>query len=561
MAVLKFSVGGCFMYETNILRINSRIEAGLELLRKHYTVKEIPVGIFESFFVAERRHVVRQFSIEGVGNLLVMTNPDEGRMQMDTFTITPYYKNLPLFTTDYMYFEDKRMFLNEIYDLVEYKDALYQSFIEEFAANCAEYAHFENMPMRECWYDSIRPVVIAKVTQPENDEDIFNLFIKNLTTFIEMEKASPALEGEHLKAKWEKNYNYARSLVEDGGVSTELFVKSLGAKNTKKFFYSVFFAPDLYRKSDLENVLAFFNNKDENGETNLEKVTKYQKIIRRVETTDKNKSYEAVDEEKNSSELPSGVVTENGKLIGLGIHIFNEDVYPLQSFEIYLRNCSLTGTLNLSGCRDMIFLDVYHNKITEISSADMPSMRIFGVQDNLLEKIDVSEMPVCQGIDAGMNRLREIDVSENPELVELYINDNDFTEIDLSHNKKLKYFYCHNNKITELDTRNNILLRHLNATGNPMKKILSLAPQRDEILPLEIYAEDGGTVGLKFNPVYNAQWKETGEWQQSYYAYPDDGYSFAGWYDAEGNLVSEEKTWIDEYGTSRILKAKFKKKK
>lgn len=545
------------MYDTNIMRINKRIDAGLELLRRSYTVRELPVGIFDSFTVAQRRHVVRQFDIVGVGNLLVMTNPDEGKMQMDTFTITPYYKNLPLFTTDYMYFEDSRMFLNEIYNLVEYKDELYNEYIEKFASNCKKYDSYENMPMRECWYDSIRPVVAAKIAPPEKDEEIFDLFIANLNTFIEMEKATPLLEGEHIKAKWEQNYNYARSLVEDGGVSTELFVQSLGADNTKKFFYSVFFAPDRYRNItySTDKVLAFFDNKDSDGVTNLEKIKKNQKIIRRVATTDKNKSYEAAENGENGG--VNGAVFENGRLTGFGIHIYNDDVYPLQSFEIYLRSCELTGSLDISGCRDMAFIDVYHNKITEIKSADMPSMRIFGVQDNLLESINASQMPLCQGIDAGMNRLKEIDVSDNPELVELYINDNDFTEIDLSHNKKLKYFYCHNNRITELDTGNNPLLRHLNATGNPMKKIISLAPQRDEKLPLEVYAQEGGAVGLKFNPVYNAQWKETGEWEQSYYAYPDKGKKFLGWFDEDGKLLSEEEIWVDEYGTSRVLTAKF----
>ena len=307
----------------------------------------------------------------------------------------------------------------------------------------------------------------------------------------------------------------------------------------------------------LKKLFAFFDIVDENGISNLDKVRKYQKILRRVETTDKNKSVEAVENENAVGDIPNGIIMENGKIIGLGIHIFNEDVYPLKSFEITLRNCHLIGELDISDCTDMVFLDLYHNRITSISSKNMPSMRIFGVQDNLLETIDVSEMPACQGIDAGMNKLKEIDVSHNPELVELYINDNAFTEIDLSHNPKLKYFYCHNNHITALDTRANPLLRHLNATENPMKSIRSFAPQRDETLPLELYAGDGGCVGLKYNPVYNAQWKETGEWQQSYYAYPDDGFRFDGWYE-NGIKVSEEETWIDEYGTSRILQARFK---
>ncbi len=311
-------------------------------------------------------------------------------------------------------------------------------------------------------------------------------------------------------------------------------------------------------KNTLKQLLDFFDTEDENGVSNLEKVHKYQKILRRVETTDKSKSVEAVENEAADEDIPNGIITENGKIIGLGIHIFNEDVYPLKSFEINLRNCDLIGALDVSDCTDMIFLDLYHNKITSVQSKNMPSMRIFGVQDIRLECIDVSEMPSCQGIDAGRNKLTQIDVSHNPELVELYINDNVFTEIDLSHNPKLKYFYCHNNHITTLDTRANPLLRHLNATGNPMKRIRSLAPQREEALPLEVYAGDGGSVGLKFNPVYNAQWKETGEWQQSYYAYPDEGFRFVGWYE-NGTKVSGEETWIDEYGASRILKAVFER--
>lgn len=313
-------------------------------------------------------------------------------------------------------------------------------------------------------------------------------------------------------------------------------------------------------ETTLHRLLGFFDIEDENGISNLEKVHKYQKILRRVETTDKSKSVEAVENEATAGDIPNGIIMENGKIIGLGIRIYNEDVYPLKSFEISLRNCDLIGALDISDCTDMVFLDLYHNKITSIKSGNLPSMRIFGVQDNLLETIDVTEMPSCQGIDAGINRLKTIDISHNPELVELYINDNAFMEIDLSHNPKLKYFYCHNNHISELDTRTNPLLRHLNATGNPMKAIRSLAPQQEEEMPLELYAGGGGCVGLKYNPIYNAQWKETGKWQQSYYAYPDKDYIFAGWYE-NGIKVSEEETWIDEYGTSRILKAVFERKK
>ncbi len=303
-----------------------------------------------------------------------------------------------------------------------------------------------------------------------------------------------------------------------------------------------------------EQLEAFLEQTGPNGRTNREKIERNQRVIRRVPTTDKTKSYEDADPAAGSCD---GIVVRDGKLIGFGIHIFNEDIYPLQSFEIYLRNCGLTGRLDLSGCRDLLFVDVYHNEIDSIDVRGAISLQILGVQDNQIPSLDVRDLVSCKGIDAGKNLLSSLDISNCRELVELYINDNQFPEIDLRSCPKLKYFYCHNNRIRELDTTGNPLLRHLNATGNPLKRIRSLAPQREECLPLELAADGPGTVGLQFNPVYNAQWKETGEWRQTYYAYPMEGRAFVGWYDDAGALLSREEAWLDTYGASRILSARF----
>ncbi|MCF0124107.1 MAG: leucine-rich repeat domain-containing protein, partial [Ruminiclostridium sp.] len=196
---------------------------------------------------------------------------------------------------------------------------------------------------------------------------------------------------------------------------------------------------------------AFWRQADENGISNLRK-TENAKVIRRLASTDKNKSYEASDG-GIPQDGPLGMVVVDGKLIGFGIHIFNKDVYPLQSFEIYLRGCDLVGDLDLSNCTDMVFVDVYNNRISSVQVQNMPSLRILGLQNNKIAVLDPTELPACQGIDVGKNCLERLDVSMNTELVELYVNDNHLTEISLANNPKLKYFYCHNNGIKELDTR------------------------------------------------------------------------------------------------------------
>ena len=98
-------------------------------------------------------------------------------------------------------------------------------------------------------------------------------------------------------------------------------------------------------KREQQQIFEFFAQPDAQGISNLEKAETRQKVIRRIATTDQNKSYEAIETKEQDRAYPPGVVVENGKLIGFGIHIFNEDVYPLQSFEIYLRGCGLTGKL------------------------------------------------------------------------------------------------------------------------------------------------------------------------------------------------------------------------
>ena len=96
---------------------------------------------------------------------------------------------------------------------------------------------------------------------------------------------------------------------------------------------------------------AFFAQVDDEGVSNAQKAIERHRVIRRVESTPKDRSFEDADADEMShdSGLPIGVVEVDGKLIGLGIHILNEDVYPLQSFEIYLRGCDLVGHVDLSG--------------------------------------------------------------------------------------------------------------------------------------------------------------------------------------------------------------------
>ena len=549
----------------NIEQIHRRLDEGLALLQRYYTVEERPVDdVLARPVIGGRPHYARRFDIQGVGNLLLMTVEEAEENQLSSFVITPYSKNLPLFSSDYVYSGDKRFCLMEIYDLSIRHDDTFDAGIKAFADFGIGLTCLQDIPVKPNWYDDIRPVCYAKAFGPDQDDFAIASFIGFLRLFIAMEQMTGNLTDDEMMEKWEKNKEYADRLIDEGGVSTDLFTEALGAENTRRFFHEVFFGAECYKPGapdrddkSAAQIDAFLAVTDADGISNRQKIEQNQHIIRRTAETDKSKSYEDAEKTERGDGYPAGIVYRDGMLAGFGIDIWNEDIYPIKEFEIYFRNCGLVGSLDLSNCSDLLFVDVYHNAIEAIDVTGDSALRILGVQDNHIGALDVRSLCSVQGIDAGKNRLQQLDVSQNPELVELYINDNQITEIDLSKNPKLKYFYCHNNQLILLDTIANPQLRHLDATGNPMKTILSLAPQKEERMPLELHAEGAGTVGLCFKPVYDAQWKETGEWQQTYFAYPEDGAVFEGWYDRSGTLLSEDAVFQDTYGESRVLTAKF----
>ena len=233
--------------EENARRIDERLEAGLALLREHYTVEECAVdSVLSDVVVGGRHHCARRFNIEGVGNLLVMTVKEADENQLSSFVITPYCKNLPLFSTDYVYSGEGRYFLIELYDLAVYHDEAYRAGIDAFAVLGRAWDDMEDFQTRPCWYEDIRLVCIAKKPRHDQDDLALQRFLEALRLFVDMEKAAMPLTGADLVRKWELNKNYSDRLIDEGGVSTDLWVAAIGPENTRRFFDEVFFGPACY---------------------------------------------------------------------------------------------------------------------------------------------------------------------------------------------------------------------------------------------------------------------------------------------------------------------------
>jgi len=229
------------IFDMNKEIIEQHISRGIDLLVSNYDLEQVETGKFSNLQIQGIDYSIKQYKINGVGNLLVMDSKDSSKLQMASFVLTPYYKSLPLFSTDYIYMNEKRSFLIEYYDLVPKKDELYLDYMNRFANLKAEHNELEDMVLKECWYDSLKPVCTAKNTDRTKDLEISSMFIDNLKLFIEMEKNSKLLTAEERKLKWKITQDYTDGLVDNGGVSTNVFKAIMGADATKEFFNKVFF--------------------------------------------------------------------------------------------------------------------------------------------------------------------------------------------------------------------------------------------------------------------------------------------------------------------------------
>ena len=225
----------------NVPAMDSCVDAVLDTLSDNYTVKPVDVGDYKEMKVyGIMKFDVEQYHIEELGNLSVM-RLNMGIMQMSTIVITPFDKNLPLLSADYMYIMGNRKAYLEFYDVVKEKDDAYNKLMSNLQAVIDKYNHLEDFEAKSAWYEDLLTVDAYKSCTDKNDADIEQMLVESLNVYIAHAKELPLLTEEEKAEKLEITLEYTNGLVDKGGVSTDVFKKELGVEETKKFFDQVFF--------------------------------------------------------------------------------------------------------------------------------------------------------------------------------------------------------------------------------------------------------------------------------------------------------------------------------
>ena len=237
-----------FNASKNMKVMNRTLDSGMKTLSEHAEVTPVDAGEFSQIkMYGLMKFDVSQYNVKDIGNLSIMT-VNMGFMQMVSYVITPYDKNMPLMSMDFMYILGNRKSYVEFYDLVPDKTA--DDYIETLASIKEfenKYSSFEDIATDPAWYDDLMTVALHKAGKRADDEKIEEMFCDAISCYMEKANELEELSDEEKAVKLELTKKYSDNLVEKGGVSTNVFKKQLGEEKTKEFFDKVFFGTEKYK--------------------------------------------------------------------------------------------------------------------------------------------------------------------------------------------------------------------------------------------------------------------------------------------------------------------------
>ena len=223
------------------------IASGMSEVESRFTVKQLDAGEYTDMKIyGFMKFHVDQYDVEGLGNLSVM-RANMGFMQMFSFMITPYDRNVPLCTLDYMYIMGNRKSYVEYYDLAgDTQSEEYAQIQAKLREMTARYADIEELPASENWYDNLLNVFMHKQLSSKEEAQNQVMFLDALQTYLNAAETVGENTPELAAKQLANTQAYSDGLIEKGGVSTDVFKKSLGEEKTRDFFDQVFFGTALH---------------------------------------------------------------------------------------------------------------------------------------------------------------------------------------------------------------------------------------------------------------------------------------------------------------------------
>ncbi len=208
----------------------------IQLISQDRTMEKIELEEFSRMKVGPMKFEIEAYDIKGVGRISAMKGSALfNLMKMDTIILSSYNKDMPLFSYDRIRVGKKDTLIVEIYDTCkEHKE--YENILKA-KEKFSEYPLYKAKP---AWYDSLRCKESFAVTYKKKHD--FDTPLKEyMDAFMKAINEANDISREEKKIL---NAKYVDGLLENGGPSTDMFVKKIGKEKTSLLFRKYLFGTE-----------------------------------------------------------------------------------------------------------------------------------------------------------------------------------------------------------------------------------------------------------------------------------------------------------------------------
>ncbi len=204
-------------------------------LKQLYTLRKVQIGEYEQIQKNGMRFQIHVYQIEGIGRLAIVSAKGMlGLMKMETFILSPYEKDAPLFSMDKISVKGVQdTFLAEFYDTRLQETDL--SALDSVSAKYDDVASYAASPR---WYDSILLPATAHKRGKKMAETYEIMAEEYLMAYIKVLNEAPECDPA---VKGAKEKEYAHGLVINGGPAIDSFKKLIGEERAAELFEKYLF--------------------------------------------------------------------------------------------------------------------------------------------------------------------------------------------------------------------------------------------------------------------------------------------------------------------------------
>ena len=229
----------CINSAKNTKAMNNTIDIVLDSISNCGNLVEKPNEYETIKIFGVMKFKVKQYELQNIGNVSVMTVNMFGLMQMGTVVVTPYTKDIPLLSTDFMYILGNRKYIMEIDNTMVDAGSAYKSKCNAGNAIVSKYDDLEYFSAEPSWLDEVQDVLVRK--QGKDTKRLDEIVTEMTAFYSSWLNETPLLNAAGKSAKKEAVKGYAEKLITLGGLSTDVFKSALGEDVTRDFFEKVFF--------------------------------------------------------------------------------------------------------------------------------------------------------------------------------------------------------------------------------------------------------------------------------------------------------------------------------